>query len=91
MLRLGNLLSLMWQIVLRVTNKIDDRIVCNVEVDGKLYSHKGINLPETVVSVPSITEHNWRCVDWVIRYEADFLAVSFVRSSEEVKTGEKLS
>ncbi len=72
------------QIALRVIRKDDDQTVCKVVVGGPLHSHKGINLPDTSVSLPSITDRDWECVDWAIRNEVDFLALSFVRSSEEI-------
>ncbi|ODS31506.1 MAG: pyruvate kinase [Candidatus Scalindua rubra] len=72
------------QIALRVIHKDDDQTVCKVVVGGPLRSHKGINLPDTKVSVPSITERDWQCVDWAIQHEADFLALSFVRSAEVI-------
>jgi pyruvate kinase len=72
------------QIALRVIRKDDDQTVCKVVVGGALHSHKGINLPDTSVSIPSITERDWQCVDWAIQHDADFLALSFVRSTEEI-------
>ena len=72
------------QIVLRVLHQKVDETVCQVVVGGPLHSRKGINLPDTEVSMPSITEHDWRCVDWAIGKQVDFLALSFVRSAREV-------
>lgn len=72
------------QIALRVIRKDEEQTVCEVLVGGPLYSRKGINLPDTNVSIPSITERDWECVDWAIRHKVDFLALSFVRSSEEI-------
>ncbi len=72
------------QIALRVIRKDNDQMVCKVVVGGPLHSHKGINLPDTTISMPSITERDWECVDWAIRNEVDFLALSFVRSADEI-------
>ncbi|MHC4269594.1 MAG: pyruvate kinase [Planctomycetota bacterium] len=72
------------QIALRVIRKDDDQTVCKVVAGGTLHSHKGINLPDTTMSMPSITERDWECVEWAIRNEVDFLALSFVRSAEEI-------
>ncbi|MCP5005908.1 MAG: pyruvate kinase [Planctomycetes bacterium] len=72
------------QIALRVIRKADVRTMCEVVVGGQLHSHKGINLPDTEISIPSITERDWECVDWAIKNEVDFLALSFVRSAEEI-------
>jgi len=72
------------QITLSVVAKNDSRTICKVEVGGPLYSHKGINLPDTEISIPSITERDWECTDWAIQHNLDFLALSFVRSAEEI-------
>ena len=72
------------QISMLVISKDDSRVVCKVIAGGPLYSCKGINLPDTQVSIPSITERDWKCVDWAIDNGIDFLALSFVRSAEDV-------
>ena len=72
------------QIALHVIRKDGDQTVCKVIVGGPLHSNKGINLPDTTISIPSITERDWECVDWAIQHKVDFLALSFVRSAEEI-------
>ena len=72
------------QIALRVIRKDEEQTVCEVLIGGPLHSRKGINLPDTNVSIPSITEHDWECVDWAIQHEVEFIALSFVRSSNEI-------
>jgi pyruvate kinase len=73
------------QIILQVQRDDGDRKICSVLVGGLLYSRKGINLPDTEVSVPSITERDWQCVDWAIEHQLDYLALSFVRSADEIQ------
>lgn len=63
----------------------DQRLTCNVTVGGLVTSAKGINLPDTNVSAPSLTEHDQRCVDWAIEHGVDFLAISFVRKAQDVR------
>jgi len=72
------------QIALQVIDQQNDQTICKVVVGGPISSHKGINLPDSDVSAASITEKDWRCVDWAIRHQLEFLALSFVRSAEEV-------
>ncbi|MBE0537585.1 MAG: pyruvate kinase [Phycisphaerae bacterium] len=71
-------------IALRVIEKHDDRIVCRVLAGGALYSRKGINLPDTEISSPSITERDWECVRWAVERKLEFLALSFVRTADEI-------
>jgi pyruvate kinase len=72
------------QIELRVIDKDDNQTTCTVIVGGFIQSHKGINLPDTKVSTPSITERDWECAAWAVEHQLDYLALSFVRSAEEI-------
>ncbi len=69
---------------LRVLSKKASQAVCEVIVGGVLKSKKGINLPDTSISIPAITERDWECVDWAIANGVDYLALSFVQTAEEV-------
>ena len=57
---------------------------CVVRNGGLLTSRKGINLPETDLSVPSITDKDLKDLDFALDQEVDFIALSFVRSRAEV-------
>src|SRR5690606_30119560 len=45
---------------------------------------KGINLPETNVSAPALTEWDMKCVEWAVEHQIDFLALSFVRQAADI-------
>jgi len=72
------------QITLNVVGRDGEDIVCQVVDGGTLSSRKGINLPDTRIRIPSITEFDWGCIDWAIKRNLDFLALSFVRSPDEI-------
>ena len=72
-------------IALRVIDKRPGEIVCRVLAGGPLYSRKGINLPDTDLSTASITDRDWECVDWAIEQKLEFLALSFVRTADEIR------
>jgi pyruvate kinase len=55
-----------------------------VMVGGLVTSKKGINLPDSTLSVPAVTDYDWQCALWAIENELDFLAVSFVRRGEDI-------
>lgn len=61
-----------------------EEIRCSVTHGGRITSSKGVNLPETNLSVPAITERDMKCVEWGVRYGVDFFALSFVREAAEV-------
>jgi pyruvate kinase len=52
---------------------------------GILKSSKGINLPDTRVTIPAITDQDWACVDWAVENDLDYLALSFVRDADDIR------
>ncbi|MHC5086748.1 MAG: pyruvate kinase, partial [Planctomycetota bacterium] len=73
------------QLALKVVDKTSDKLKCKVRVGGALSSRKGMNLPDTDLSVPAITEKDWQCVDWAIENNLDYLSLSFVQRSKEIQ------
>ena len=69
-----------------VTEKTQNELTCKCTAGGVLKSAKGINLPKTSVSLPSITDRDWECVDWACEHRLDYLALSFVRKAEDLTT-----
>ena len=67
------------------TEKTPTEIVASCTVGGIVKSSKGINLPNSKVRTPSITEKDWECVDWAVENDLDYLALSFVRKADDIK------
>jgi pyruvate kinase len=70
---------------LLVVEREESHLVCRVTTGGLVTSRKGMNLPDSDLSVPSLTERDWECVEWAIENDVDYLALSFVRGAEEVE------
>jgi pyruvate kinase len=51
---------------------------------GKLKSKKGVNLPNTKISLPALTEKDIKDALFAIKMEVDWLALSFVRNAEDL-------
>ncbi len=51
---------------------------------GPLSSKKGVNLPDTKISIPSLTEKDKKDVDFMLRNDFDWIALSFVRTAKDV-------
>ncbi|MBC7783184.1 MAG: pyruvate kinase [Burkholderiales bacterium] len=68
-----------------VTDKTSSEVRVRCMVGGIIKSSKGINLPNTVINVPSITDRDWECVDWAIQNDLDYLALSFVRRAKDIE------
>lgn len=69
---------------LEVDNIEGTEITCTVIYGGKLGNHKGINLPGVKVSAPSLTEKDKADAELAIELGVDFLALSFVRTAEDI-------
>lgn len=73
-------------ITLRVTDiKDDGEVVCEVLQGNKLSSKRGLNLPGSDVSLPSVTEKDFQDADFAIEQDFDFLALSFVQTADDVR------
>jgi pyruvate kinase len=59
-------------------------IETQVITGGTLFSNKGMNLPHASLSIPAITEKDREDLKFAIEEEADWVALSFVRTAEEV-------
>jgi pyruvate kinase len=55
-----------------------------VTMGGKLSSKKGINLPDTKISLPALTEKDLVDLDFIIDQELEWVALSFVRSVKDL-------
>lgn len=59
-------------------------IYCIVRNGGMIYSHKGLNLPQTKLSIPSITAKDKQDLNFGIKNGVDMVAMSFVRNDKDV-------
>ncbi|HEX6335184.1 MAG TPA: pyruvate kinase [Flavisolibacter sp.] len=55
-----------------------------VTLGGKISSKKGINLPDTRISLPALTPKDLEDLDFIIEQELDWVALSFVRSVKDI-------
>lgn len=65
------------------TNKVD-AVVCEVVHGGILTSRKGVNLPNTKVSIPSLTEEDLINLDFALKNDVEWIGLSFVRTGEDI-------
>jgi pyruvate kinase len=69
---------------LQVLEKDTTHIRCKVITPGKLGSRRHINLPGVDVNLPSLTEKDERDIRVGVAAGIDFIALSFVRKSEDI-------
>ncbi|HZH97324.1 MAG TPA: pyruvate kinase, partial [Flavisolibacter sp.] len=84
--KLGNIILIDdGKLEVRVKNILKNNDVqVEVVMGGKLSSKKGINLPDTKISLPALTEKDLVDLDYIIDQELDWVALSFVRSVKDI-------
>ncbi len=70
---------------LEVVEKEADAVVCRVVVGGMLTSHKGVNLPDTPLSLSSMTEKDHADARWIATQDFDYVALSFVQRASDIE------
>lgn len=68
--------------VVDITKEKEVKVV--VIVGGVLSSNKGINLPDTKISLPALTEKDLEDLEFIIEQKLDWVALSFVRSVKDI-------
>jgi pyruvate kinase len=77
-------------IMLKVLVKKRGRIECKVLDGGVLGEHKGVNLPQTKLSLPSLTSKDKKDISWGVKQKVDYFALSFVREAEDILEVKKI-
>ena len=65
------------------TNGVDT-VRAKVTQGGILKSNKGVNLPNTVISLPSLTEKDLVYLEFALEHNIDWIGLSFVRSARDI-------
>ncbi|WP_411120979.1 pyruvate kinase [Streptomyces sp. x-19] len=73
------------KVTLEVTAVEGPRVHTKVIEGGMVSDHKGLNLPGVAVSVPALSEKDQDDLRWALRYGADVIALSFVRSGRDIQ------
>jgi len=73
------------KIELKVKEVKDTDVVTEVIYGGPLKSRKGINLPFTKVSAPSLTEKDYQDLQFGLKNNVDWIALSFVRKAYDIE------
>ena len=68
--------------VVKVLN--DKEVLMRVTLGGVLTPKKGVNLPDSVLTMPSMTEKDFADLEFIIAQKLDWVALSFVRKAEDI-------
>lgn len=67
-----------------ITTNGEDEVLAKVIQGGPLKSKKGVNLPNTNISLPALTKKDIKDAEFAISLEVDWIALSFVRFSQDL-------
>ena len=68
----------------------DKSIICKVLVGGKIKNHKGVNVPNVSIALPSVTEKDKDDLIFGCQMGVDFVAASFIRKASDVEDVRKI-
>ena len=68
-----------------VSSNKETEVVVKVIVGGPLKSKKGVNLPNTAISLPALTEKDKEDAVFALEQNVDWIALSFVRTPEDLR------
>ena len=79
------------KIVLKVISTSEEgEVKLEVLYGSKLSSNKGVNLPDTKISLPSLTEKDLIDLEFALQFPVNWIALSFVRRSQDIKELKKI-
>ena len=67
-----------------------NRVKLKVVFGGLLRSNKGVNLPNTDISLPCLTKKDKEDLSFLLEQKIEWIGLSFVRSAEDVKKLKKI-
>ncbi|MGO3155801.1 MAG: pyruvate kinase, partial [Mesonia sp.] len=73
-----------------VSTNQKDEVEAKVIQGGPLRSRKGVNLPNTDISLPALTEKDVEDAKFAIEQQVDWMALSFVRNAEDLQVLQKI-
>jgi pyruvate kinase len=71
-------------IELRVEELLAHGVMCRIMNGGTIRSHRGVNFPESRISVSAITDKDREDLSFGIAHGVDFVALSFVRGARDI-------
>lgn len=62
-----------------------DTVECEIVHGGVLTSRKGVNLPNTKISIPSLTDEDIDNLNFALSFDVEWVAMSFVRTAADIR------
>jgi pyruvate kinase len=75
---------------IKVLERKKDKLLGKVQNSGRILPRKGVNIPGISAKLGAITARDKEVLDFAIKENIDFVAMSFVRTAEEIEYLKKL-
>lgn len=72
------------EVRVKSVDKENQEVYTEVIYGGLLKQKKGVNLPNTAISQPSVTDKDWADLEFGLANDVDWIALSFVRTAQEI-------
>ncbi len=69
---------------LKVLDKTDAHLIVEVTAGGIIKNHKGVNIPDAEIPLPTLTKKDIKDLAFALSQEVDYVAFSFVRTASDV-------
>lgn len=79
------------KVKLRITKKGSDFVETEVVAGEKLSDRKGVNVPDVIVPIPALTKKDLSDLEYALKIDADWIAVSFVQRPEDLIEARKFT
>ena len=86
----GNILVDDGLLKFKVTGVEGNKIHTKVTVGGEIKNHKGVNVPNVIIKLPSITEKDIEDIKFGCEMGVDFIAASFIRKASDILDVKKI-
>lgn len=70
--------------ILKVVDKYDDIIVCEVEIEGVYQSCAKVHFPDTNLNIPFLSKKDKKDIEYAHAMDVDFIALSMVNNKEDI-------
>ena len=69
---------------LTIVDTAPHHVVCDVIDGGTIKNHKGVNIPDARIPLPTLTKKDYDDLAFALAHDVDYVALSFVRSGQDI-------
>ncbi len=63
----------------------ENKVICKIIIGGEIRARRGVNMPGAYLSISAITEKDENDIKFAVKNKVDYIALSFVRTADDIK------